>query len=310
MTWMYSHLSDSGELQFLLSSNTTGETKFVQIKGGTLDSTFGQNGSKGVDLQPGAGELPRIASVLRDNEGRLLVLVHFLNPATAGVLRREIVRLTQGGDFDQAFGVGGRKPLVEPSGIAAAQVNFWTAELLSDGSFVIYWALPNQEKALALYSPDGSLSKYVRGILLPLRSLVIDSDDGIVMNMGIGNNSDNAKLIRYTKDLVRDSSFGSGGEVDLGFNIDSHSLLWFGGKILSFNSKTTEFSFFTHKGLPEGAKVAIADGIETPAWYLTPLEGKLYVQFIVLGTEEFHDGTKKNKTFVGRLLPSGGWDKQ
>jgi uncharacterized delta-60 repeat protein len=195
-------------------------------KDGIIDTTFGTAGTGKVTTAIGSGDAAAYALVIQKSVDTILVAGYFYNSNDSNYYFA-LVKYTKDGIPDTTFGTGGIvTKLIGSSG----DYTYSALGVQSDGSIVVAGSPYNGSKynfALLRYTKAGILDTGfgTGGIVTTsigsnndyANALVIQSDDTILVagrsSYNILNSEYDFALVKYTKDGIPDTTFGTGGIV-------------------------------------------------------------------------------------------------
>ena len=195
-------------------------------KDGIIDTTFGTAGTGKVTTAIGSGDAAAYALVIQKSVDTILVAGYFYNSNDSNYYFA-LVKYTKDGIPDTTFGTGGIvTTLIGSSG----DYTYSALGVQSDGSIVVAGSPYNGSKynfALLRYTKAGILDTGfgTGGIVTTsigsnndyANALVIQSDDTILVagrsSYNILNSEYDFALVKYTKDGIPDTTFGTGGIV-------------------------------------------------------------------------------------------------
>ncbi|TKK65384.1 T9SS type A sorting domain-containing protein [Ilyomonas limi] len=210
--------------------NAYNNTDFVLARytlDGTLDSSFGENGSITTDFDSSDEE----AYSLVFQEDKIIVVGYNYN-ANAGDFNFALVRYTKDGKLDSAFGVNGKVTTDFSYGDFANSVALQGDKIIVAG-YTYNSSADASEFTVARYNTDGALDSTFGqngkvtadfiNISRAIRNSVVLQGDKIIVagytfNPKTYDNNNDFALIRYTADGTPDSSFGENGRVITDFN--------------------------------------------------------------------------------------------
>jgi len=166
------------------------------LANGSIDSSFGQNGTLNIMSSGSAGSARGIV-VQKDGA----IVAAYAGPGSnPGVL----VRITSAGMLDSTFGMGGMTP--------ANNAEFSCLALTQDGKIVLASGIANGT-SITRYMPDGSLDLAFGGSgyatvsgLSNVSALAVDSNGSILVG-----GATNSAIARVAADGTMDTAFGSMG---------------------------------------------------------------------------------------------------
>ena len=233
---------------------------------GALDPSFG-NGGK---TQTSFGMSVRPAAAVLQADGKIVIATGFSNTSIA-TEALGLVRYNANGILDKSFGKNGSVKVAftnfinEPSSMA----------LQADGKIVVAGTASSadgqtSEFAVARFNPNGSVDNsfgvggkvttnfvgvMLGGVLNPANAVVIQPDGKILVGGGASECEDclhRTALARYNADGSLDSTFGSGGKVDLAAIDTAYTLaLLSTGEIVAVSAIGDAFAQFTAQGALE-----------------------------------------------------------
>ncbi len=190
---------------------------------GSLDSGFGSGGLVELDFQSGTNRGDNAYALDIDTDGKIIV-AGFANGGFA-VGQFALARYDADGTLDATFGTSGTTitPFTSGAAIAYGMARDSTGRIILAG-------MNNATFALARYSSNGILdtSFGTNGLIEPdpvnggtahtVRAIAVDSNDRVIV-AGFTSTSTSSDFIlaRYTTSGILDSSFGSGGIVNIDF---------------------------------------------------------------------------------------------
>ena len=209
---------------------------------GTIDSTFGTNGSTIVNL--GNGDEYAYGMTLQP-DGKILIVGNSLDANFFNV--PTVLRLTAEGDLDNTFGEDG----VVFYPVTEVENELWCVALQSDGKIVVggHYApdLFDVDVLLARFNTDGTLDETfgengaVKDALndagfAECYDMVIDANDHIIITGYAASSLGNDAFVKkYDSDGAADFSFGTNGEVYSGieaFDVANAMQMTADGRIL------------------------------------------------------------------------------
>jgi len=189
-------------------------TTQAAAKAGDLDPTFGNKGIFSTTTDRATANAVAIQS-----DGKIVIAgINVANNAFADLL----IRLNTDGTLDTSFGTGGIDNLVPPGNQSAS--GFFALAIQSDGKIVAGAATGEEGSSVAVarvntdgsldttFGNDGFTTAVSPGSIFFGGGLALQSDGKILVAAGFGNPS---IMARFTSNGQLDTSFGSGGVVNL-----------------------------------------------------------------------------------------------
>lgn len=192
---------------------------------GSLDPTFGTNGTLRIAISVGNGTLDGAASVSLVSGGRIVLAGSSSNNSGSAFA---LARLDSGGTLDNTFGVKGTVR-TELTGFLGSAIGRSVA-VQPDGKIVVagysYSSVVITSFAVARFNPNGSLDNSFNtngtantmiagGVGKDVGLCVALQSDGKIVVAGVstGATTPAIGLVRYNTDGTLDNSFGTGGTV-------------------------------------------------------------------------------------------------
>jgi uncharacterized delta-60 repeat protein len=230
-------------------------------KDGILDTTFGTAGT--VTTPIGSGDAVALALIIQsgDRLDRIVVAGYSNNGSNYDFA---LARYTKDGILDTTFGTAG----TVTTSIGSSNDYAYTLGIQSDGKIVVAGSSYDGSKynfALVRYTKDGILDTTfgTAGIVTTTigsnydyaNVLLVQSDDTVLVagksSLNIYNSKFCFALVKYTKDGIPDTTFGTAGIVTTtigGVDDEAHALgIQYGGKIVvagsSYNDGSLKYDF-------------------------------------------------------------------
>jgi len=195
-------------------------------KDGIIDTTFGTAGTGKVTTAIGSGDAAAYALVIQKSDDTILVAGYFYNSNDSNYYFA-LVKYTKDGIPDTTFGTGSNGIVTTLIG-SSGDYTYSALGVQSDGSIVVAGSPYNGSKynfALLRYTKAGILDTGfgTAGIVTTsigsnndyANALVIQSDDTILVagRSSYNGSSYDFALVKYTKDGIIDTTFGTNGIV-------------------------------------------------------------------------------------------------
>jgi len=203
---------------------------------GTLDVTFGNNGSVQTTFGDSAAEGNDVAL---QTDGRIIVVGSTGAGSYSALNDFALARYNPDGSLDQSFGVDGKVTTHFP-GVANTGSRALAGALQPNGKLVAVGTYVNQSTpnafALARYNTDGSLDTSFGNAGLVTTAIgggngfafgVVVQRDGRIVLAGYSDGEDHDfALACYTADGMLDSTFGTAGVVTTNFSSNSDDIAY------------------------------------------------------------------------------------
>jgi uncharacterized delta-60 repeat protein len=203
---------------------------------GTLDVTFGNNGSVQTTFGDSAAEGN---DVVLQRDGKIIVVGSTGAGSYSDLNDFALARYNSDGTLDQSFGVGG-KVMTHFPGVFNTGSRALADTLQSDGKLVVAGTYVNQSTpnafALARYNADGSLDTSFGNAGLVTTAIgggnglafgVVVQRDGRIVLAGYSDGEDHDfALACYTANGTLDSTFGTAGIVTTNFSTNSDDIAY------------------------------------------------------------------------------------